>query len=170
MGKVEKLELKHLSGYLPYGLKISHKEFLDYEFKGHIMVPAFYEGCGKEIGIITIINDSWSYPVKPLLRPLSDLTKEIEHNGERFVPVEKIISLLPFGEDYKSTISWRYVERTKETKFIIIESNVAKEIIIWLGSGIMSNQYWVINMLYEWHFDIHCLIESGLAIDMNTIK
>ena len=26
----------------------------------------------------------------PILRPLSDLTKEIEHNGETFIPVEKL--------------------------------------------------------------------------------
>jgi hypothetical protein len=26
--------------------------------------------------------------IKPILRPLSDLTKEIEVNGEKFIPIE----------------------------------------------------------------------------------
>ena len=29
---------------------------------------------------------------KPILRPLSDLTKEIKHDGEKFVPIVKLAS------------------------------------------------------------------------------
>ena len=79
-----KLELKHLAPYLPYGLKcMVDKETvlligLDTEVEYWIIwkkLAASNQGC--------------SYPSKNfklLLRPLSDLTKEIEHNGEKFVP------------------------------------------------------------------------------------
>ena len=36
-------------------------------------------------------NDAYGIVTcKPLLRPLSSLTEEIEHNGERFVPIEEL--------------------------------------------------------------------------------
>jgi len=59
-----KLELKHLAGYLPYKLK-------------GIM---YYGGCVREdveLGLMDIpVWLNGSYPIKPILRPLSDLTKE----------------------------------------------------------------------------------------------
>lgn len=85
------ITLQELSGYLPYGLKTVNED----EF-------------GTEIDIITGIglNDecimfekspdfylSWEENntiFKPILRPISDLTKEIEVNGEKFVPIEKL--------------------------------------------------------------------------------
>lgn len=41
----------------------------------------------------TVIAERINYKLKDiklLLRPLSDIDKEIEHNGEKFVPIEKI--------------------------------------------------------------------------------
>jgi hypothetical protein len=59
-----KLELKHLAGYLPYKLK-------------GIM---YYGGCVREdveLGLMDIpVWLNGSYPIKPILRPLSDLTKD----------------------------------------------------------------------------------------------
>lgn len=58
-----KLELKHLVGYLPYGLKVQYK--------------STYNDCLK-IRDLEIYNVSYSLLMqdKPILRPLSDLTKE----------------------------------------------------------------------------------------------
>ncbi len=78
---------------------------------------------------------------KPILHPLSDLTKEIDHNGEKFVPVVEIMKIKDGGE----WISVQY-------------------------QPIKNNPYWVIEKLYEWHFDIHGLIGEGLAIDINTLN
>lgn len=32
-----------------------------------------------------------------------------------------------------------------------------------------SIPYWIVKKLYEFHFDVHGLIEKGLAIDKNTL-
>lgn len=70
-----KLELKHLAGYLPYEVKIyaCHNEY----------VLELEEDCNSE-GIS--VRETIENYHKPILRPLSDLTKEIEVNGEKFVP------------------------------------------------------------------------------------
>lgn len=84
-----KLELKHIAPYLPYGLKI----FTDYDGIQEIngMPDLFHASyyCEK--------TDAGDEPhieqIKPILRPLSDLTKEIEVNGEKFVPMIKLLYL-----------------------------------------------------------------------------
>lgn len=85
---MEKLELKHLAPYLPYGLKLYHS---GYKAK-HILEASIKEGVyDREMSAVTLtamVNDN-EY-LKPILRPLSDLTKEIEHNGEKFVPVDRL--------------------------------------------------------------------------------
>jgi len=124
-----KLELKHLAGYLPYGLEVYHKTW----------IQALIMDCsGATIDSISIL-DVAEYS-KPILRPLSDLTKEIEVNGEKFVPKD------------------------------IIEELHSSECIRWiLCNDIYECKYHVIEKLLEWHFDIYGLIENNLAIDKNTI-
>lgn len=132
-----KLELKYIAPYLPYGLK------------GIIT----YHADNKEIctlGVKCDINNvcdiydflNSSYDLKPILRPLSDLTKEIEVNGEKFVPIlemERIFKINPLWE------GWDF-------KHIAVELPIE----IW-------------NKLFEWHFDVFGLIPQGLAIDINTL-
>lgn len=69
----DKLELKHWTSYLP------HKVQLKY--------------CVNKGTVWTLdetnINSITTHD-KLILRPLSDLTKEIEVNGEKFVPLHKI--------------------------------------------------------------------------------
>lgn len=85
-----------------------------------------------------------------VLHSLSDLTKEIEVNGEKFVPNDKLYELgLP---TYEVGFGWSY----KGMAFIVKKS---------------IDSY---NKMIEWHFDVEHfngvgLIESGLAIDTNTL-
>src|SRR5690606_24396766 len=91
--------------------------------------------------------------VYPELRPMSDLIKEIEHNGERFVPIEEI------------------------SKFTTTEINHHGEIESYEFNG---NKYvtrmpddmdWYrLQKLFEWHFDVFGLIKEGLAVDLNEVK
>jgi len=75
-----RLELKYLAPYLPYGLKCEVGQGgIRRMIAETIMTESF-------IGI----DDVLLYAHKPILRPLSDLTKEIEHNGENFVPLKII--------------------------------------------------------------------------------
>src|SRR6478736_9984112 len=133
-----KLELKHLAGYLPYGLKgISTEENLGIEIvKGYSIY-----GKNDTICLATNVDDIDLELFKPILRPLSDLTKEIEVNGEKFVPLDELWKYHNF-----SAMRWGDIE-TDPTRY----------------------PYTIVEKLLEWHFDIHGLIEKGLAIDINTL-
>lgn len=80
--------------------------------------------------------------IKPILRPLSDLTKEIEINGDRFRPIEKL-----YGGDY-------YTKGMNDSI-----SNYQH----------LKNHYGFYSQLFEWHFDVFGLIDAGLAVDLNTL-
>lgn len=90
-----KLELKHLAPYLPYGLKLNYKHFPGDEKARRI---ATLTGLTKEDGIETTYDEAeynghsytkgdlinWGdrnnvhdLEVKPILRPLTDLTNDI---------------------------------------------------------------------------------------------
>lgn len=144
---MEQLELKHLAGYLPYGLKIECKD-------DSILGEASYisEMTGVDnFGIDDNYGNNWTFEVKPILRPLSDLAKEIEHNGEKFVPIERL----------RKEYSGFYFERNPE--LLIKSKNTSMYISLnW------TNEFQ--QKLYEWHFDIHGGIGKGLAIDINTLK
>lgn len=105
-------------------------------YKGHVRLYV-----GKRHGYLKLV---WFDEIKPLLRPLSDLTKEIEHNGERFVPIERISEM--YGIDIM----------TDERNNLI--------------APITLEPYNAIRQLCEWHFDLFNLVSRNLAIDLNTIK
>jgi len=150
---MEKLELKHIIGYFPYVLKgISKEENLGFEIvKGYSIY-----GKNDTICLTTNVDDIDLELFKPILRPLSDLTKEIEVNGEKFVPIEVLNNML----------------FTKHSKLEYYESDFCKGAILFStdikGFNILSMDV-RIQKLYEWHFDIHGLIEKNLAIDINTL-
>lgn len=77
----------------------------------------------------------------PICRPLSDLTKEIEHKGKKFIPMKKIAIYNPNNVEY------------------LIECVI---------TGLV--EYIVLRQLIEWHFDVAGLIEKGEAIDVNTLE
>lgn len=145
---MEKLELKHLAGYLPYGLK------------GNYLLSDVVNTHKDELRdkLLTLDNVKFFLDyATPILRPLSELTKEIEVNGEKFVPIEKIHQLYFDG----ITIS-----RDNTTELLDIEmytNDHAHTIDFYVGYEIVQN-------LLEWHFDIYGLIEKGLAIDINTLN
>ena len=142
-----KLELKHLAAYLPHKLKIQYQTGIIYEFIG----PEEYgiqmiskDGQLKTCGIRTF---------KPILRPLSDLTKEIEVNGKKFVPQDEFSILYGGGVPHVGRKLWLEI-------FI---DNIKYSPIDTISFG-------VVEKLLEWHFDIYGLIENNLAIDVNTLN
>lgn len=162
-----KLELKHLAGYLPYGLKI-----LIHGTEEVLMTGLETETPSTQEKIIYKNSErnfykTYFYEIVPILRPLSDLTKEIEINGEKFVPIYKLFEIkykdthhvdlireMYFKVNYTFTCSSHYgtaMETSINTKYI------------------QMNNFWKIQKLLEWNFDIHGLIENNLAIDINTL-
>ena len=190
-----KLELKHLAPYLPYDLKC---KYLFNTCSGKIIE--------QKIFTLTEINKSslWKYwtrdetftnqigcagmgfrscDFKPILRPLSDLIKEIEVNGEKFVPIielakycyNKIFNEIPILDDHEllsegdscGLISYYENERIslthdKDDRFYSFTFYIS-------GEELKVNQFELFNKLFEWHFDIYNLIENGLAISYNDL-
>ena len=134
-----KLELKHLAAYLPYELKIYQEDLREH-------VKPFYWVLGKQ----TNIKDVLEFQNKPILRPLSDLTKEINHDGIVFTPYDndELSDAMASNEDLE----------------YLCEQG---------GSNIAADRgmpYFIIEILLKWHFDVFGLIEKGLAIDINTLN
>ena len=137
-----KLELKYLAPYLPYGLKIFVNEWK----------------CEREISQLkqhSIVTKDFGNHLdfkhfKPILRPLSDLTKEIECNGVKLIPMDSIIPLI---EDHQTELN---NPLNSEDPFKAMLDNL-----------LSSNKMFL--KLLEFHFDVFGLIEKGLAIDKNTL-
>ena len=85
---------------------------------------------------------------------MSDLIKPIEHKGEKFVPIDR------FLEDIVR--EWNMCN--------INYPNDAKGLYGDIIKNITSCEFWIIQKLIEWHFDIADLISKGEAIDVNTLE
>ena len=125
-----KLELKHLAGYLPYGLRVKVDYYSQHEGRIFNFSPTILLDFSRD-----------EYIVKPILRPLSELTKEIEVNGKNVNIFDRIEIYKGSGVDYL----------IEQIRFGFVE------VIIY-------------NILLENHFDVFGLIEKGLAIDINTLN
>jgi len=165
-----KLELKHLSGYLPYGLKVLNRESI---FEMDIYSNMRGEGIEKR-EMQTILSSQ----MKPILHPLSDITKEIEVNGEKFVPMERLLDI-ESGENWSCSYYLmsesgqnEWWVRLKENKSFIFGYNNRGFYMLnqFSEAKIINNQIELWHKLLEWHFDIYGLIDNGLAIDINTLQ
>lgn len=146
-----RLELKHLAPYLPYGL-----EFIYTDTNKRGCIRSLYEIEEYEDIKLSInrMDGEHIWMFKPILRPLSDLTKEIEVNGEKFVPLNEIYKINSKVSIYKLTN--HNLEITFDTE------DFMQEIDLYEG-------YLIMQKLLELHFDVFGLIEQGLAIDINTL-
>lgn len=176
MGVETKLELKHLAPYLRHKLKmifegkrgrIIELSCLSFNSLGE----TFSDGRGG----MWIDRSGF----KPILRPLSDLTKEIHHDCKYFIPLIEIFEICAGGyysidnvlieinnKVYKISTSIDELRFDTEDKYFIMEC-LDLEGNNWLKP---FNQLELFEKLFEWHFDIFGLIEKGLAIDINTLK
>jgi hypothetical protein len=134
-----KLELKDLVSYLPYNLKS-----IDY-FDGNKLI--------RDITLFNVANFfDETTNAKPLLRPLSDLTKEIEHNGEKFVPIDRL---------WNETLE-QVDNATYDDHFFSSDLKTT-----WISpDNVLQLEYIVVEKLIEWHFDVFGLIEKGLAVPL----
>lgn len=185
---METLELKHLAPYLPYGLKgIYNETIITLSLNGYSSV----DEIGYDISLFL------SCKIKPILRPLSDLTKEIEVNGEKFVPLQKLCRMVAYNEQYRK--EWKYSEKNEYvpngTQFGTFEKeliyfSLATDVVMSREFGYLSsskrfylrnprdneditypvNQFLGLQKLFEWHFDVFGLIDKRLAVDINTLK
>ena len=87
----------------------------------------------------------------PICRPLSDLTKSIEHDGEVFVPIE-ILREMNDGYDIFTSAFGVSIDNDYGCAYNL---NIA---------------FSFIQQLIKWKFDIANLIEKGEAVDINTLE
>lgn len=146
-----KLELKHIVGYLANKVEVQYIDCQTKRKRHAYITNAGIEGiettykrkinnCSGDLISWEGHNNVHELKVKLLLRPLSDLTEEELNN----------LNNLHF---YKS-------------KF----TNNLSDLTFWYGNSTnMEKIKEVFEYLYSKHFDIHGLIEKGLAIDINTL-
>lgn len=161
------LELKHLAAYLPYGLKLLYRD----------------ESVRDLLYLQTNHTSDVVHIFKPILRNLSDLTKEIEVNGERFVPIDRIGKMSGVKQlerfECDDIVGYGWTESYGDDgQGYELSFNTEKMTFgVWADmkddGGAMLYEvggYNEVQKLLEWHFDIYGLIESGLAIDINTLN
>lgn len=90
-----------------------------------------------------------------ILHPLSDLTKEIEHKGEKFVPIEELREII--GGSWCGVYEG-VVELIQEW-----DIDTLKDKIKYLP-------FEFIQLFISWQFDIADLLSKGEAIDVNTLE
>lgn len=162
-----KLTIEHLSCYLPYGLKFVNSEFAEYTFPLVSVSNISYELNDDDSGIEVILFDDETH-IKPLLRPLSQLTETITHNGETFVPIAElsnlanewlgipIIKMAKTKGNINTIVTLKgYVFGFDNDGFYIKEGHNAWSV---------ANQWKLWQKLFQWHFDVFGLIEQNLAL------
>lgn len=145
-----KLELKHLAPYLPYRVKIIGNTH------GEVGTLSALNENSVQIDGRTMQYGWWAdlFDIKLILHPLSDLIKEIEVNGERFVPAEEL---------YEGDVwDWKNDREYYGSFYEWITSFNLKDV--------ETLEFCHVQKLIEWHFDVFGLIDLGLAIDINTLN
>lgn len=142
------LELKHIAPYLPYELY-----FMRYEKKclDKTVTPVVWSKdlhpFKTQLNAVTLNGFDYEKS-KPILRPLSDLTKEIEVNGTKYESVK------------------HYFEEIYYTQTLHKQVNSIIQDERWVNHC----EYILVKFLFEHHFDVFGLIEHGLAINVNAIQ
>lgn len=98
-----------------------------------------------------------------ICRPLSDLTKPIEHNGETFVPIVELWRI-GYGNGNSVFNKFEYVESPTS----ITCHTFSTGYLFHFMKPLMENKFWIIQKLIEWHFNL--MDESQPLIDVNTLE
>jgi hypothetical protein len=150
-----KLELKHLAPYLPYGLKCEILDYkCDYVGEKYGTIKGYYY-IGD--GVYYTFKSDRDYAgkntnnFKPILRPLSDLTKEI---------IEKYATWGKVGVNHMD-LEIEFEGYDDDCYMICRDKNGRM-----IDRAVNSSDF---DFLYENHFDVFGLIDKGLAININTL-
>lgn len=134
-----------IASYLPYGVNV---ELLNYkkDYVGHryskVTALSQWSKCGKLWSIETDKGAKSSLAdCKLVLRPMSDLSKEIDIDGKKIVPL--------------------YALMNEDKGFCKDDIEVY---------GYESLKVSVYELLLKWHFDIFDLISRGHAVNINDVK
>lgn len=132
---------------LPYGLKAKKSndhivKIKGIDTNGNSSIYYYWNANG-------ISEFVFDLDFKPILRPLTDLTKGIAHNGKRLIPILKLLEANSFD------INENPLGLIEKYKGIYFDTDLLS-----LSDALL---------LIEWHFDICGLIDTGEAIDVNSL-
>ena len=133
-----KLELKHIAPYLPYYPLTATSE--DEHAKETVVTGEY---SIMDCFVDCVLHDGF----KMHLRPMSDLTKEITHNGETFVPA-RVLWSVEIKEEEAFDVYGTIPEYWKSNCEIKLK----------------HLSYGDVQKLISWHFDVFDLIPNDLAI------
>ena len=174
---MNKLTLAELSAYLPHDLEVLIQGT-------HTSSIANLTKKGFDSNFLHALSQGW---VKILdLRPLSQLTQEIEHNGQKFVPIEEIAKIeapavtgaqekIHSITSFNRGLSFNSRQRGVTYKYegVAVEITHYKD-AVFHKKVINGNDSWVfsyfhnypeiLRKLHEWHFYVFGLIDRGLAL------
>jgi len=153
-----KLGIQHLATYLPYGLEIQSRG------NGNCLLSVSGQTL-TELGKFNI-QQVMDLELKPILRPLINLTKEIEINGKKFIPIiEMIRKCHKTGDERLLLMELNDSRSTRRHYRVGYERNfyIYWDVLIFID----GMRYDYIQTLLEWHFDIFGLIDKKLAVAKN---
>lgn len=179
------MDLKTLMGYV-----------LKYNLNVKLLTTTDNNAIYRAIGVNVHTNEIYLYcdttscgfaeslsNITIVLRPLSDITKEIEHNGEKFVPIIEIAKLYASTDNIEAikgaVTNFHYFKcyyGKSDYQILIVNDNLRGWFSYYFNDdepncGInIVNEWEVRDKLFEWHFDVFGLIKVGLAIDINTLS
>lgn len=180
-----KLEPSHL---IPYLLQNVECSYLAYKTEKR-RVKSIFTGLSKVDGIETTYirekdsilgdyikftgkNNTEDLQFKLHLHPL-DLTKEIEHNGKKFIPLLELanICFASLNTQHRFVVVKNYIDMGHEYAFLYKEEH--KSFVCYTEYNgksygyacVVTDQYEMFQKLFEWHIDMFGLIEADLAIE-----
>ena len=143
---MNKLELKHIAPYLPYGLEVQTGKSV------WLLTNISSEGFTRVL-ISGVSNLEHVTDIKPILRPMSDLFKLIDwDNNSNPYMLGRKMGLIQITEDGNPLIVEELYAEQCESPGVCLDARYCN--------------WW----LFEHHFDVFGLLEKGLAIDKNTIE
>ena len=194
----KKLTLREIAPYLPYGLKAKLSQEgvfnLDSEYRNEyayrICTITDFTTYSKDLGGSMKVDKTKDYrfdfdslsEIEIILRPLSDITKEIEHNGEKFVPIIEMAKLYASTNDVEAikgaVTNFHYFKcyySKSDYQILIINDSLRGWFSYYFNDdepncGVnIVNEWEVRDKLFEWHFDVFNLRENDLCIYYNEL-
>ena len=155
------VSIQDLWGYIPYGLAFQFPDStVDF------LVPPTGGRLPFSVGFVNH-GLSYSLPdIRPILRPMSSLSKRIQDSDYRidsFIPaVELALYLSPdIPKD-----SWTVVDRDP---FVLVYTFTPQGRIAHCFGPNVSMLKGCFDLLYRWRFDVGGLIERGFAVDADAL-
>lgn len=168
---MEKLELKHLCGYLPWGVEFT-ATYEKKEFTGIL--------DARRLAYWIENKDKNNLQVKLHLLPLSAITEQLEDGSVPIVELAKIAfgQIDVLGITQKDGLyAVKFTDEEDDTTVFSYNTNVCSFQADYMNMEelerritIVPRQLQLFEYLYSKHFDIHGLIPAGLAIDKRTVK